>query len=252
MPRALIMALVVSAFSVTASASNLDAIPQTFQHEFGGEPLWVSARYAVSGGRLRAGVLSPGRQEALERLRDRNVAEQAPDRMASDSAKSAQHRQCDVTLHNIAATGISGRRIEHLTELQNLAAQHEVISGVVVATEVGLSNGTPHTVVKIETDESQKRKVYLLVSRGTLHFNGMTVCNENRAFGDAPSVGDRVLFPAPQPLDAKAELYMPDGSWVVSEHNGELMAAPEVGISSELDTLSEVVSLLRLQGRGEE
>jgi hypothetical protein len=213
--------LVLLTCAVTARAEDPEAlIPGRFMPKGDGQPIWVSAREALSAdGSVRQGVLHELQLRDLHSRRDRLLARRQ--RGISTEVDST----CDVQFIGYTSQGDGfDPNVKTFAELRDLAATRPVIRGTVIASAVGIHFGMPHTVLRVDTPSAGV--VHLLYPHGRIRMNGMMVCNEDPYYSEVPSIGDAITVVLPQPFDEMETLYWPPGSSIFYEHEGGVVAAP--------------------------
>lgn len=206
---------------VVAASDQTAGIPARFEFKFHSATIWVAASEAInSDGTIRPGILQSAVRQELE-YRRKNQAE----RRKRAGAPAAT--DCDVAFYGIIAEDPDQYPVATLEALREAASVRTVISGVVSATAVGLHTAIPHTVVRIVTDSHDgDNVVYLLYPTGRLHFDGLTVCNDDPSYAPTPSPGDAITFVAASPIDATGKLFNPPGSWIFYDHRGGSVLPP--------------------------
>jgi hypothetical protein len=214
-------------FDVGRSSAD-DAIPSRFWSGSDGDVIWVSASEAITtSGTLRPEIHQP------ERLK-RFLKDRATPRTTEAAAPEAANESCDVTYTERFTEGRDDFFAGSFAELSDVAASRSVIHGVLSASQIGLHDGLPYTILQIDLDSSNiaHGPVYLMYPRGRLHFGGMTFCNNDPAFSELPSIGDQITFIASRPLDSTGSLYRTSGSGILYEHRGSLVTAPGLQFDS--------------------
>jgi hypothetical protein len=209
-----------------AAADERTTIPRYFEPRFGGEPVWIAATEAISAsGTLRPDVRRPAylKTPALAQREAR------PNVDAADAAAS-----CDVTFGAYFDEGPDDGVVTSLAQLTELAATRLVTSGSVTASEVGLYNGIPFTILQIDVDskDTSGNRVYLMYPRGRLRFDGVTFCNESTLSAELPAIGDHIVFVASAPVDSAGTLF--NTPLVLYEHDAALVPPP--GLRLEADS----------------
>lgn len=240
-------------FLVCLDVSRISAdntIPGRFWSGSDGDVIWVSASEAITtSGTLRPEVHRPERLNRF--LKDRTPATPRPhEATVSEAAKVS----CDVTYTERFTEGRDDFPVESFAELSDVAATRSVIHGVLTASEIGLHDGLPYTVLQVDVDSSDidQDRVYLMYPRGRLQFDGMSFCNNDPAFSELPSIGDEITFIASRPLDSTASLYRTSGSWILYEHADTIVTAPGLQLDSgnrRLEPLRAITERLHMTQR---
>lgn len=204
-----------------------DQIPPRFVFPIYEDPIWIAASEAISAeGKVSPEVLRSSGLDHLERRRAWLKEQRARDAAEGHSSESSITADCDAILGGMTEFS-GGWTVRSLAELMEEAATRTVITGVVTASAVGFHGGMPHTILAIRTDSpAADRVVYMLYPNGRLHYEGMTVCNQDPGYALPPSVGDAITFVATdEPFDSTRTLYVTNGSWIFYEHAGKVVAS---------------------------
>ncbi|HYH05492.1 MAG TPA: hypothetical protein VEK11_00395 [Thermoanaerobaculia bacterium] len=191
------------------------SIPTEFQHPHFDRVVWIAADRAV---------LSDTQKELLQKGR-RQTARQREKEPAFASG-------CDVMFFGQIEDSPDLFAARSWNDLHRIASSRTVFEGAVTATAIGLRNGLPYAVLRIESGASSP--VFLLYPDARLQLDGMTICNIDRSYAPRPSVGDRIVFPASLAADASGTLYHVSGDWIIYEHHGAIVTGPALRSSAEI------------------
>lgn len=214
---AAVLIVLFSACTGFAFAESAKPIPERFLRKWDGEPIWVSARAALTPeGSLRPGILHDHDKRELQRRRELLREQRKQGIAAADALR------CDVEF--VGYVSESGEpEADTFEALRNIAATNQVVTGRVTASAVGLHFGMPHTVLKIDSDGGT---TYLMVPHGRMRLDGMTVCNADPRYSELPAIGDGIIAVVADPIDSTGTLYTAAGSAILYEHGSTVVVPP--------------------------
>lgn len=236
-------ALLVSAMLlVSAGHAYAAGIPAEFlgKNPSRSAPIWVSATVAIAAdGNLISEKVAPAEHQHLARM-----LEKATQRVESKDANAQP--VCDVTIAQYSAEGPDNIGISASWEdLAALTARSSgMYEGTVTATDVGLHDGIPFTVARLELVSS--RVVYVLFPLARVRMNGITLCTADPSFAGLPPIGARLMFIAGPPIDKAGKLYRVAGEHLFYEIDTVLVAPPRFAHDK---AFAEVHSLESLKSR---
>ena len=222
---AFLCAVVVATHVVSA---NDDTIPKRFVFKHGGDPIWISAAEAITpDGWLRPQIR---RTPFLEQLIARHAEKQSRRTVAPDAQPDTE---CDIEFSERFVDGPDDGAITSLEILDEMIAKRSVISGRVSASQTGIHESIPYTVLQIDVDSpaDAPQRVYLLYPRGRLQFDGMSVCNVNQQYSELPAIGDHLMFIASYPIDSTETLF--STPIIIYEHEAAVVISPHLRLEED-------------------
>src|SRR5262249_27989999 len=119
-----------------------------------------------------------------------------------------------------------------LDDVRSQAETRLVVEGTVVGSEVGFYSGTPFTVVKVRVTRTNRpsplANAYLLIPKGTLSVEGVTLSTSDPRYTAVPSNGDAILFLAGEAVDSDGTLFRVPAEHIFVAHDGVVVVAPRL------------------------